>query len=444
MRLKSLICALALALLAPGGALAAPVLMISVDGMRPADVLQAEQRGLKLPTLSRLVAEGTYATGVRNSLPTLTYPNHVTMITGAWPARHGVASNNTFDPEGKNLGGWYWYAEDIKVPTLWDAAHAAGKPVANLFWPVATGSPSIDWNVPEYWRARNPEDLKLLRALATPGLIPVLERGSGRSIAAVFSEESEGDEARAAWAAALIAAKHPALFTLHLVSLDHTQHDFGPGSPEAGKALERIDAALGGLIERARAAEPGLVVAVVSDHGFAPLHTQTNLIGAFAEAGLITLAPKTHKVKAWEAFPWGGSLDRRHPGPAGRRGAEGTGQGGARQAGGRPGAGHRAGHRGRRDRPHGRRPRVVLGRLQARLGGGRRPGRTPDAPLRPQGDARLFPRSSGTARQFHHGWAGHRPRPLARRNRPARHRAHRRQGAGRRVSERRRQTAVLT
>jgi len=307
MRLKSLICALILALLAPSVALAAPVLMISVDGMRPADVLQAEQRGLKLPTLSRLVAEGTYATGVRNSLPTLTYPNHVTLITGVWPARHGVASNNTFDPEGKNLGGWYWYAEDIKVPPLWAAAHAAGKPVANLFWPVAAGSPSIDWNVPEYWRARNPEDLKLLRALATPGLIPVLERGSGRNIAAVFSEESEGDEARAAWAAALIAAKHPALFTLHLVSLDHTQHDFGPGSPEAGKALERIDAALGGLIERARAAEPGLVVAVVSDHGFAPLHTQTNLIGAFAEAGLITLDPKTHKVKAWEAFPWGGA-----------------------------------------------------------------------------------------------------------------------------------------
>jgi predicted AlkP superfamily pyrophosphatase or phosphodiesterase len=126
-------------------------------------------------------------------------------------------------------------------------------------------------------------------------------------VAAVFSEEPEGDEARAAWAAALIKAKHPGLFTLHLVSLDHTQHDFGPGSPEANRALERIDTALGALVERARAAEPGLVVAVVSDHGFAPLHTQTNLIGAFAEAGLITLDPKSHKVKAWEAFPWGGA-----------------------------------------------------------------------------------------------------------------------------------------
>lgn len=307
MRLKSLVCVLALAWLAPGIALAAPVLMISIDGMRPGDVLEAKQRGLKLPTLTRLVAEGTYSTGVRNSLPTLTYPNHVTMITGVWPARHGIAGNTPFDPEGKNQGGWYWYAEDIKAPTLWDAAHAAGKPVANLFWPVATGARAIDWNVPEYWRSRIPEDLKLLRALSTPGLVPTLEQGSGRKIDAVFSEEPEGDEARAAWAAALIQAKHPALFTLHLVSLDHAQHDFGPGTPEAAHTLERIDAALGRLLDHARAAEPDLVVAVVSDHGFAPLHTQTNLVAAFAKAGLVALDPKTHKVKSWEAFPWGGA-----------------------------------------------------------------------------------------------------------------------------------------
>jgi predicted AlkP superfamily pyrophosphatase or phosphodiesterase len=307
MRVLGLICALALSVLLPTVALAAPVLMISIDGLRPADVLQADERGLKLPSLRRLVADGTYATGVRNSLPTLTYPNHVTLITGVWPARHGIAGNNPFDPEGKNLGGWYWYAEDIKVPTLWDAAHGGGLSVANLFWPVATGSRSIDWNVPEYWRARLPEDLKLLRALATPGLVPALERDTSLKVAAVFSEEPEGDEARAAWAGALMAEKHPSLFTLHLVSLDHAQHDFGPGSPEANRVLERIDAALGRLIDQTRAAEPGLVVAVVSDHGFAPLHTQTNLVSAFADAGLITLDPKSHKVKGWEAFPWGGA-----------------------------------------------------------------------------------------------------------------------------------------
>jgi predicted AlkP superfamily pyrophosphatase or phosphodiesterase len=65
-----------------GEARAAPVLMISIDGLRPADVQDAEARGLKVPNLRRFLAEGTYATGVNGVLPTVTYPSHTTLITG--------------------------------------------------------------------------------------------------------------------------------------------------------------------------------------------------------------------------------------------------------------------------------------------------------------------------------------------------------------------------
>ena len=78
-------------LLLSATAQAAPVLMISVDGLRPADVLEAKARGIKVPTLAKLAAGGAYATGVRNVLPTVTYPNHTTLITGVWPSRHGIA-----------------------------------------------------------------------------------------------------------------------------------------------------------------------------------------------------------------------------------------------------------------------------------------------------------------------------------------------------------------
>ncbi len=40
-------------------ALAAPVLMISVDGLQPGDVLDARARGIKVPVLAGLVANGT-------------------------------------------------------------------------------------------------------------------------------------------------------------------------------------------------------------------------------------------------------------------------------------------------------------------------------------------------------------------------------------------------
>jgi predicted AlkP superfamily pyrophosphatase or phosphodiesterase len=298
---------LGLALLcAPMAAQAAPVLMISVDGLRPGDVLDADQRGLKIPTLRKLAAEGATASGVRNALPTVTYPNHTTLITGVWPARHGIPNNPTFDPLQQNMGGWYWYARDIKVTTLWDAVHAKGGKVASLSWPVSVEARAIDYNVPEYWRARNPEDIKLVRALSTPGLVAMLEKDTGLSLAQADGETVAVDVGRTRYAAALIAAKHPQFTTVHLRGLDHIEHESGPGSAEANAALETLDAAIGALVSKARAAQPDLVVAIVSDHGFAPVEHEVNLIAPFVQAGLISLDAK-QKVTGWQAEPWGGA-----------------------------------------------------------------------------------------------------------------------------------------
>ena len=301
---------LLLALLSWAGAPlhAAPVLMISIDGLRPGDLAAADARGLKIPTLRALAAAGAYAHTVRGVLPTLTYPSHTTLITGVWPSRHGIANNLTFDPFAKNQGGWYWYAEDIKVPTLWDAAHAAGLKVANVHWPVSVGARSIDLNLPQLWRTGLVDDRKLNRALATPGLTEGLERELG-PYADGIDESVEGDEVRARFAARLIAREKPGLSTVYLTGLDHVQHQFGPDTPEAHAALERIDASVGALVAAARAGRPDLVVVVVSDHGFAPVFHDVNLTDAFVKAGLITLDPTGREIAGWEASPWfaGGS-----------------------------------------------------------------------------------------------------------------------------------------
>ncbi|HEX4271391.1 MAG TPA: ectonucleotide pyrophosphatase/phosphodiesterase [Rhizomicrobium sp.] len=293
-------------LMAPVAAQAAPVLMISIDGLRPGDVLDADARGFTAPALKKLVAEGIYASGVRNALPTVTYPNHTTLITGVWPAKHGIANNPTFDPLQKNMGGWYWYAEDIKTDTLWDVVHKSGGKVASLSWPVSVGARSIDYNLPEYWRAEIPEDMKLMRALATPGIVPLLEKNTGLTYAQADGEDVENDVGRARFAAALIAAKHPMFTTVHLRGLDHTEHSYGPGSTQAKEALATLDKAVGELVADARKAEPDLVVAIVSDHGFAPVDHSVNLIAPFIQAGLITLDDKK-KVTSWQAEPWGGA-----------------------------------------------------------------------------------------------------------------------------------------
>ena len=104
-------------------------------------------------------------------------------------------------------------------------------------------------------------------------------------------------------------AKHPYYMTLHLVSVDGTQHEFGPDTPQAHAAIETVDHAIGDLVAAARKAEPDLVVAIVSDHGFAAVQHDVNIKTAFVKAGLITIDPVTQKVKDWKAMPWqaGGS-----------------------------------------------------------------------------------------------------------------------------------------
>lgn len=280
---------------------ATPLLLVSIDGLRPGDVLEAGARGLVVPNLRRFVDRGAYASGVIGVLPTLTYPSHTTLLTGVTPRGHGIVNNLTFDPTNINQIGWDWYAADIRVPTLWDAAHAAGRTTANVHWPVSVGA-NIDYNLPQIWRTGHDDDRKLMRAVATPGLVVELERQLGPYTQGI-DESVEGDVDRTRFAIRLIADHHPEFITVYLTGLDHVQHGFGPGTPEAHAALERIDGLVGELIK----AMPGADVAVVSDHGFAAIDTDVNLFGAFIQAGLITLDGA--KVKSWEAVPWfaGGS-----------------------------------------------------------------------------------------------------------------------------------------
>ena len=62
------------------------VVLLSIDGLKPDYVLEAEKHGLKVPNLRRLVADGIYSTGVTGVVPTVTYPSHATMVTGVSPA----------------------------------------------------------------------------------------------------------------------------------------------------------------------------------------------------------------------------------------------------------------------------------------------------------------------------------------------------------------------
>jgi predicted AlkP superfamily pyrophosphatase or phosphodiesterase len=298
------------------------VVLISIDGLKPEAILDAEAHGLKVPNLRKMVADGAYAQGVTGVLPTLTYPSHTTIVTGVSPAKHGIVSNTTFDPLNRNYQGWYWYSEDIKVPTLWDAAHAAGLRTANVYWPVSVGA-RIDDNLAQLWRAGTPDDLKLQRAVSTQGLVAELETKAGVAgapdVAAMdgapghypggMEETVDADEVRAKYAVELLRLRHPGFMTVYFTGLDTQQHLTGPFTPKSDAVLERIDALVGAVRAAAESEAPGRAyVCVISDHGFAKVEHDVNLYGAFLAEGLFTLSPQ-HTIATWKAMPWpmGGS-----------------------------------------------------------------------------------------------------------------------------------------
>jgi predicted AlkP superfamily pyrophosphatase or phosphodiesterase len=267
------------------------VILISIDGLRGMELASLPNPNWRLPNLNEIVTKGAVSEGMIGVFPTVTYPNHASMVTGVSPAVHGILTNTLFDPEHQMNGAWYWYTEQIRVPTLWDLARKAGLRTANVSWPVTVGA-SIDANFPEYHFWRTYEDRMLFRSISTPGLLAEYEKENGE-----FPISAVNDHIRASLAAFLIRTRKPDLLLIHLADLDHQEHTHGPDSPEAIRTLEAIDDSVG-MVRKAVAAaglESQTDIVIVSDHGFFPVNQMFRPNSVLASLGL--LGSKDHPEK---------------------------------------------------------------------------------------------------------------------------------------------------
>ncbi|HSR41459.1 MAG TPA: alkaline phosphatase family protein, partial [Longimicrobiales bacterium] len=296
----------------PGGPrLADHVVLVSIDGLRPEFYLDAET--WPAPVLQQAATAGAHALGMRSVFPSVTYPAHTTLLTGALPARHGVYYNEPFEPGGQT-GRWYWEAEAVRVPTLWDAVRAAGDTAVALSWPATVGAP-IALNVPEMWSLDGSErrDEIARRVSTPPGLMDELEREATGSLVPVGPDgPDEGawtrgwwDERTARMAEYVLERYRPALLAVHLIDVDHQQHDHGRDHPAVVRALGAADAALGRLVEAAR--RVGILertaFVVVGDHGFIDATTQLAPNVWLVDGGLLPASdpPLAGGDDAWRA-----------------------------------------------------------------------------------------------------------------------------------------------
>ncbi|HEY0162830.1 MAG TPA: ectonucleotide pyrophosphatase/phosphodiesterase, partial [Edaphobacter sp.] len=271
------------------------VILISVDGMTPAEYEEADAHGLKIPNLRALMSTGCASHGVLSVFPASTYPSHTAMITGQPPAVHGVISNTPMDPFNLEFGGWYYYTEKIKTPTLWQALHTAHLKTAAVSWPVTVGA-DVDFLLPEYRPVRTEEDIALMRVLSTPGLFREMQ-------AVNTTDRPMSDEWRTDAVIAILRTREPALLALHLSDLDEAQHKYGPHTPESHAELERIDAQIGKIrsfVEQSGHAGQTAWL-IVSDHGFLRVEKQFHPLIALREASLIT-TDKSGRITGWKIY----------------------------------------------------------------------------------------------------------------------------------------------
>lgn len=251
------------------------VLLISIDALKPEFVFESEKIGVNLPNIKKYFVEnGTYASkGVKSVFPTFTYTCHHSIITGTYPVTHGVHTNKVFDPTGKHMDAWNWYvSEDAK--NLWECAKENGYISSSVGFPVSVGAKS-DYHIPEIWRDGSHLDSKLIDAVSRPqGMVREMEKEIGR-FAGGTDLTIEGDTIRqkaALWILDNKIKKHleekPFFMSCYYAAYDETAHINGVYSKKAIEDLEKIDALVGELIEKAHEmTNNNVVVCVVSDHG---------------------------------------------------------------------------------------------------------------------------------------------------------------------------------
>jgi predicted AlkP superfamily pyrophosphatase or phosphodiesterase len=159
----------------------------------------------------------------------------------------------------------------------------------------------VTWLVPEYWRAKNDNDRKLLRVLSTPGLLESVAR-EHPDFWSRYAPPDVKDDALTDIATHILSTGKPRLLQLHLVQVDGAQHHFGLWSPEAIAAIENDDRQLARIFQLLGASglSKDTSVIVASDHGFMNATTTVKPGVLLREAGLVKMNDADH-VADWKA-----------------------------------------------------------------------------------------------------------------------------------------------
>ncbi len=212
------------------------VILVSLDGFR---YDYAEKYGAK--NLLAMAARGASAPqGMIPAYPSVTFPNHYTIVTGLYPEHHGIVANSFYDPVRKERfsytdrktaldGTWYGGTP------LWVLAEEQGMRAASFFWPGSEAE--IQGKRPSYYLAfdeKIPDEKRVDQIVAWLQLPP---------------------------------EQRPHFLTLYYSNVDHAGHTYGPDAPETAEAVRHLDEMMGKLSAGIATLHLPVDLIVVADHG---------------------------------------------------------------------------------------------------------------------------------------------------------------------------------
>ncbi len=254
------------------------VILVSLDGFRydyPAKY--------GAPHLQAMAAAGASAPeGMLPSYPSLTFPNHLSLVTGLYPEHHGIVANSFYDParedtyvytQSKTNGDGSWYSGT----PLWSLAEQQGMRSACFFWPGSEAE--IAGKRPSYY-------LKFDNKI----------------------DDTKRVEQVLAWLA-LPPEQRPHFITLYYANVDHEGHEHGPDSDEVRAAVHHVDDMIGDLQAGIAASKLPIDLIVVADHGMVALKgdpidlsTFADLAGVHTEGSLIYAKDEAQAAKIYAEF----------------------------------------------------------------------------------------------------------------------------------------------
>ena len=219
------------------------VVLVSLDGFR----WDYAER-YHATNILALGKAGAAAKAMIPSFPSVTFPNHISIVTGMYPEHHGIVGNSFYDPELKARYGMRDAPTEgsfMRAKPLWVVAEEQHLKSACMFWPMSDSE--IMGVRPSYWK---PYD----------GSLPNLRR-----VTQVLD-----------WLT-LPPDQRPHLITLYFSDVDSAGHSHGPDSPEVEQAVRQLDKLVGALWAGIQTLTLPVNLIVVSDHGMQTVGGNVNI-----------------------------------------------------------------------------------------------------------------------------------------------------------------------